>query len=207
MSNSRPLMNLLRYVLIATPICVLIFLAISGFFSSWNGHAVSVRPTQSENPASYTVLIVDYSGDHSEVSWPAGIVESLNLPFNPTGIPPTTIDEAAPKTRKLGYTLSFTVQKVETSETETEGAEGETESEAAQVTQTGAMTSPQTLAVALLIWLLGLGVHNMMLSGSPFDLTRRPKKLAQLAPAGQVAPTKRRGRKGPPPQRRRKRGR
>ena len=200
MSKSRPLMNLLRYVLIATPLSVLIFLAISGFFSSWNGHAVSVRPTTSESPASYTVLIVNYSGDHSEVSWPANIVESLDLPFNPTGIPPTTIAEAAPKTKKLSYTLSFTVQQPET-----EKAEGA--SEDAQATQTGAMTSPQTLAIALLIWLIGLGIHNMVLSGSPFDLTRRPKRLAQLAPAGQVAPTKRRGSKGPPPQRNRKRGR
>ena len=195
-------MNLLRYVLFATPVSALIFLGISGFFSSWNGHVVSVRPTTSDSPANYTVLIVDYSGDHSEVSWPANIVESLNLPFNPTGIPPTTIDEAAPKTTKLGYTLSFTVQEAQ----KDDGA-NENESEDAPATQTGATTSPQTLAIALLIWLLGLGIHNMVLSGSPFDLTRRPKKLPQLAPAGQVAPTKRRGRKGPPPQRHRKRGR
>jgi len=198
------LINLLRYVLIATPLCVLIFLAISGFFSSWNGHVVSVRPTTSENPANYTVLIVDYSGEHSEVSWPANIVEPLNLPFNPTGIPPTSIDEGASKTRKISYTLSFTVQQAEKNEGK---GEGEDASEDAQVTQTGATTSPQTLAIALLIWLVGLGIHNMVLSGSPFDLTRRPKRLAQLAPAGQVAPTKRRGSKGPPPQRHRKRGR
>ncbi|MCA9570712.1 MAG: hypothetical protein KC656_22885, partial [Myxococcales bacterium] len=58
---------LLRYVLVGTPLAVLVFLGLSNFFTQWDGHAVSRRPAPSDDPAVFTVLVVTDDETTTEV--------------------------------------------------------------------------------------------------------------------------------------------
>jgi hypothetical protein len=71
--------------------------------------------------------------------------------------------------------------------------------------------SARTISVAVLLWVLGLAIHNMLRSGSPFSWEPGELSLPETqTPAGQPAPTpgsqRPRSRKGPPPPKRRRGG-
>lgn len=180
---------MLRYLLFATPIAALIFLTLSAFFTGWEGHVVSFRPAAVEDPAVLTVLIVTDEGDGTEADWPADVVRDLNLRVDPTGTPPNKVPEDAATTLKSAFNLHFTV-------TPTEGG-----------TVVVRTTSGRALSAAFVAWLLGIFLHNMWLSGSPFSFEPREHELpAPLASGsssggGQVAKAPPRSRKGPPPPR------
>ena len=65
-------------------------------------------------------------------------------------------------------------------------------------------TSPSALALALLLWLMGLLLRNMIVSGSPFSFESRPTRLPEQLPTpGQVKQNKAaRSKYGPPPPKR-----
>jgi hypothetical protein len=178
----------MRYALAATPVCVIVFLTWSFFFTSWDGKVVSFRPVQAEEPATYRVLIVTDDRDTSEADWPAQVVRDLQIPGDATGLPPMRIPETAPATSKSSFSLSFEVQR---------------EGESKKVVST---LSALPFYSSVLLWLIGLVVHNMWLSGSPWSAERRELELPsnpQAAGQPTQGPAKPRGRKGPPPQKRR----
>ena len=180
---------IVRYVLIATPLCVLLFLALASFFTSWEGHVVSHRPAPSEDPAVYTVLIVTEDGDGLESDWPAELVRGLDLQIDPTGTPPNKIPEEAARTRKAPFALFFTVTP--------DGEESEIVS----------TSSARNLSVAIVAWFVGLFLFNMYRSGSPFSWEARERALPESQDANlqmhQDPNAQRRAasRKGPPPPR------
>jgi hypothetical protein len=183
---------LARYFLVATPLAVLLFLALASFFTAWEGHAVSHRPPPTEDPAVYTVLIVTEGGDAMEVDWPADVVTDLPLDVEITGTPPPTIPDDAPATRKQRFALFFTVTP----------DEGES-----RVVPT---TSPRAISGAIIAWVLGLALFNMWRSGSPFSWEVRARELpTPLDPDLQMhrdaaAERRSQSRKGPPPPHRRR---
>ncbi len=189
----REIRDLLIFAVGWVVVCVVVFLFASRFFHGWDGHAVSVLPTRSPDPAVYTVLIAE--DDRSlQVEWPAEVVGGLGLPVDSLAVPPTTIPAERPRTRKSLFQLHFLVQTTNSN------------------TGTGAWravptSSPQAFALALVLFLIGLGVRNMVYAGTPFSLQKGkvllPKGLATSgapAPGGRV----RRSRKGPPPGKKRR---
>lgn len=152
---------MLIYLLVATPACLLVFLGFSNFFASWSGQAVSVRPTASEAPAVYRVLIVDSDGTRHERDWSPEAVSGLSLPIDPLALPPKNIPEDRPKTRKTRYSMSYQVERV---------ADG------LPVWREYPTTSPQALGIAFVLWLLGFAGRNMWVSGSPFALEERARE-------------------------------
>lgn len=192
---------LLRYALVATPLAVLMFLALAGFFSSWDGHVVSHRPARVEDPAVFTVLIVTDDGDGTEHDWPADLVRTLDLDIDPTGTPPRTVPDDAAATSKSRFAMHFTL-------TPPDGP-----------TRVQPTLQASALYIPVLAWLVGLFLHNMWLSGSPFSLERRETVLPEgnLDPSrdragsggsGSGGGPRTRGRQGPPPPKpRRGRGR
>lgn len=167
-------------------VCVVVFLGASDFFSAWSGQAVSVRPSASPAPEVYEVLIAGRQGAQ-ERTWPAEVVNGLALPFDALAVPPVPIPADRPHTSKMRFTLHFLV----------EGEDGFD-----QV----ATTSPRALAVAVVLFLLGVGVRNMMVSGSPLSIEPRGVLLpkAQAAPGAPASATRGPPRKAPPPARRRR---
>lgn len=166
---------------------MLVFLGACEFFTSWNGQAVSVRPSASPAPKVYEVLIAG-KGRSLERTWPAAVVDELNLPFDSLAVPPVPIPPERPHTSKMRYSLHFLV----------EGSDGEFE----QVPT----TSPRSLALSLVLFLLGVGIRNMTVSGSPWSLEPRGVLLpkAQAAPGSVANPVTGPPRKRPPPARRRR---
>lgn len=188
---------LLRYVLVATTLCAGVFLLSSAFFSSWNGVVISHRPPPADaNPSVLRVLIVDEGGAFTEQDWPREMVERLELNVDASGIPPTRLPEDAPRTNKGAFSLFFTV-------TPNEGG-----SEAVPT------TSAQALSISALLWVLGLLVHNMIRSGSPFSWEPKGVTLPEAQPHGVTVPpppgstpaTPRRSQPGPPPPKQRRGG-
>lgn len=177
---------LVRYALIVTPVSVLVFLVLSGFFDAWHGRVVSYRPSPSEEPAVLQVLVVAPDRTYSEHAWPADLVRDLTLPPNPSGVPSVKVEPEGPETTKNRFALSFDVSP----------AEGPTRRQPT--------TSARALSSAVLLWLLGLALHNMYLSGSPFSWAPRTRELPETSPRTgeipQAAQRRRtRGRPGPPP--------
>lgn len=177
---------LLRYVLVATPLAVLVFLGASDIHRAWDGHVVSHRPVPEQGSATRTVLIVNEAREGTEATWPADAVEGLPLQVDPTGTPPLRTPEGAARTTKARWGLWFTV-------TPADGA--------ARVVPT---YSARSLSLAALLWMLGLAIHNMLRSGSPFAWEPRDLDLPELQDGtGQVTPTapsrKPRSRKTAPP--------
>lgn len=181
----------LVYVAIATPLAILLFLFSSAFFTSWDGHVISRRPSP-EGATAVEVLIVTDQHDSLVTDWPLDLVTELDLPADPYLIAPPRVAEDAIATAKSAFSLSYTV-------TTTDGE---------RVLPT---TSPRALYLAVLAWLLGLAVRNMVVSGSPLVLERRethlpesmPASGAPVPPAGADAAQGRavKGRQGPPPPR------
>ncbi len=181
---------LLLWIGILVPVSVLVLLMTSGFLAQWDGTAASVRPAATENPTTRTVLIVDGDRYH-EREWPTLLVDQLDLPTNAAGIPPLELGDTLPATRKSRFQLQFHVTP----------ADGSTFSHPT--------TSPRSAGVALLFFLAGIFIRNMVYSGSPLSIEPRGVTLPKaLAPSGSVAPTGRGkpkgGRKGPPPGKRRR---
>lgn len=173
-----------------TPIAVLVFLASSSYFTEWDGVAVSVRNSYSENPSNYEVLIVNTEGTNVTKTWDAAVVAPLNLPVDATGLPPVTMPDDLPGTKKYKYSLQFLID-VPVEEGETSGFEPFT------------TTSPFSLGLAVMTWILGILIRNMMYGGSPFMLERRGVSLMKAQ--GQTGSLQgARSRKGPPPGRKRR---
>lgn len=188
----RTMHPLLRYMLIATPLAVLVFLWSANFFTSWTGHAVSFRPTQIEDAPVLKVMILDSDRNGFEVDWPSEVVDPLKLKTDRTGVPPNSAPEGAPETMKTPFSLTFSITP----------AEGEV--------QWVPTTSPRSLSVAALMWMAGLFLHNMWLSGSPFSWERRELELPETQkPTGATQPdakaaARARSKQGPPPNKRRR---
>jgi hypothetical protein len=182
----------LRYFLVATPICVIVFLTLSFFFTTWHGRVISFRPVQAEDPVMLRVLIVTDERETTEVDWPAQLVRDLNLPADNTGVPPSTLPADAATTYKDRFSLSFNVLK-----------EGEPARDVSTL-------AAQPFYTTVLLWLIGLFVHNMWLSGSPWSFTPAEHQLPAPMPdgRGQVPapppPAKPQSKQGPPPPRPRK---
>jgi hypothetical protein len=169
------------YFVIASPLCVLIFLSQSAYFLSWDGHAVSVRPSRDAKPSMYTVLIVNQDGSTLERNWDADTVESLVLPVDAYAMPPRDVSDR-PKTQKEIYALSFSVQPAITIDIPDDGEDEAGDEEGAEDQlvpepewTSHPTTSPQALLLSLFAWLIGLGLRNMVVSGSPFDLSPRQR--------------------------------
>lgn len=172
------------------------FLVISQFFTSWDGRVVSVAPPPVEDPAVLTVRIVDADRAVTLQDWPAEVVRTLEVPYDRVAVPPPTIPETRPTTRKAAFALAFTV--------EVPTADG-----APRVLELPT-TSPRAVGIAALVFLALIAVRNMLWAGSPLALERRsvylPPAQAQagVPVKGPDGPpqAKRRGHKGPPPSRR-----
>ena len=175
-----------------TPIAVLVFLSSSSYFSEWDGVAVSVRNSYSENPTNYEVLIVNSDGTNVTKTWDATVVAPLNLPVDATGLPPVTMPDDRPSTKKYKYSLQFLI--------DVPAEEGE-ESAFEPFTT----TSPFSLGLAVMTWVLGIFFRNMMYGGSPFMLERRGITLMKAqGETGSLQGRQTRSRKGPPPGRKRR---
>ncbi|MEZ4318217.1 MAG: hypothetical protein R3F61_11975 [Myxococcota bacterium] len=180
-------------------LCALLFLFLAGFFTAWNGVAVSVRDGDPEQ-AVYSVLIVEDDGTRFEADWPAHAVQGLKLSIDSLALPPKPLPEGLPRTEKQRWSTSFTVTP----------AEGEARSVGT--------TKPQALAIALLVFVIGLGGRNMMVAGSPLSIEptgitlpkaqRPPGQAASPDAGGGGGTTSRASRpqKGPPPGKRRRGG-
>ena len=193
--------SLLLFILGWLPVCVGLFLFLASFFTSWDGRAVSVRSSDPEQ-AVYSVLIAPDEGERFEVDWPVIAVEGLNLSIDPLALPPKPLPDGLPRTKKQPWTMEFTVSP--------DGGG----------VRTVPTTGPQAISIALLVFLLGIGIRNMLVAGSPISIEPRGITLPKgQAAAGQIAPTSggtggsggrssrtSRPRKGPPPGKRRRGG-
>ncbi len=201
----------------ATPLCVLLFLASSDFFSGWDGVAVSYRAAgvaapmagpvaapgggaRGDGASVVSVLVVERGVGAREVTWPRTLAEELSLPARPTAVPPREAPEDAVRTRKFPWTLSFQILP------------------ASGPARVFATTSPRSLSVALVAWIMGFALHNLALFGAPHRWWREehtpqpgdPPSAGALpgvpppAPPASVGIAARAERRpGPPPKRRR----
>ncbi len=139
----------IRFVLVATPLGVILFLALSGFFTRWEGRVVSHRPLAEAEPAYLPVLIVSDDGAWQERPWPTELVRSLELPEDRSGYPPPVTPEDAATTNKQVGSLSFIVSKQ------------------GQASRVVATTSPEALTGTVIALVLLFLAHNMLLTGDP----------------------------------------
>jgi hypothetical protein len=173
-----------------TLVVAAIFLWVAGFFSSWDGQAVGVLTPRGSEPAVYEVVIQQADGSTVRRSMPSVLVLGMGLPVLDLGIPPETIPADAPQSRKSRFQLHYLVQ------TRPEGSEE-------FAWRSAPTTTPQAFGLALIIWIVALGIRNMAYGGSPFWIERQrhfflPK--AQTA-SGNVAQTNTRTRRSAPPPR------
>jgi hypothetical protein len=186
------LLSLLAFL----PVAVLVFLWDCSFFVAWDGQAVSVAPSRAEEPASYVVRIQE--GESREVrtaNWDAAVVRQLSLPVDAVEMAPIQVPETAPDTDKARFSLSYRVQV----------GEGTDQARFIDVPT----TSPRSVGIAALVFLLLAAVRNMVVAGSPVALQPVNAKNATAAPpspSGNPSPRPKSGgsRKGPPPGKRRK---
>lgn len=194
----RTMHPVLRYVVIATPACFLVFLLMSSFFTAWDGRAVSRRPTRSDDAAVTAVLILTDDGQASEFPWPPELATSLELPERNTAIPPLEIPEGSPRTTKSLFTLSFVVI----------GKDG--------VLITRPTTTPAALGLPLLLFVMTFFLYNITISGVPWSWEPRAPKEPEEGEAPAPAPLPeagtnlapqptRRSSYGPPPSKRSRR--
>lgn len=189
--------SFLLSLLALLPVALLVFLWDCSFFVAWSGQAVSVAPTRSEEPASFVVRIHEGGDDRAvrTVNWDAAVVKQLSLPVDAVEMAPLEIPDAAPDTEKARFGLSYRVQV----------GEGSDDPRWLEVPT----TSPRSLGIAALVFLLLAAVRNMVVAGSPVALEpvdARNATAAPPTPSGQPSgrPTSGRSRKGPPPGKRRK---
>ncbi len=180
---------LLLYLVVQTLVVIGVFLAVAGFFGHWDGRAVGVLTPLGEDPAVYEVVIADDEGEVLTRTMPRYAVLNMQLPVLPLGIPPETISDDLPRTRKARFQLNYLVQ---------------TRSDPASPWTWASLptTTPQAFGLALAIWLIALGIRNMAYAGSPFWIERQtkfflPKAQAQAGSVAQGSAL--RSRKAPPP--------
>lgn len=165
-----------------------VFLLLAGFFAQWDGHAVGVRPYAGASAKVYQVLIVEEGGNTVERNMSALAIDGLNLPLNDVGVAPNVLPPTAAATKKSRFQLSYLVQRA--------AAEGETVGS----WKSYPTTTPQALGAVVLMWLMALGVRNMIYAGSPIGIDPRgvslPKGQAQAGVA--TRSTKGRSRKTVP---------
>lgn len=180
---------LLLYLVAQTAAVAILFLAVAGFFSSWDGTVTGVLTPRSEEPEVYQAVILDEDGSLTQRAMPRHVVLGMNLPVLASGVPPAQLDPGLPESKKSRFTLHYLVQTRPTAEAELEWTSMPT-------------TTPQALGLAVIVWLVALALRNMAYAGSPFSIERQqaflPKAQTQ---AGSVAQTSSRPRKGPPPPR------
>ena len=194
--------GLILYLLTITVAAVALFLYASSWFSSWDGRAASVRPTAAEEPTVFRVLVVDDDASRFEMSWTKQAISGLNIPPDALALPPRDLSDR-PRTRKLAYTLTYDVEKPGELDPEAKGDE-----EPARVWHTFPTTSPQGLAMAVMVWLIGFAIRNMYISGSPIEIMPRERtKIAPQRAIGNIVPQTGRSKKAPPPSSKGKKGR
>jgi hypothetical protein len=162
-----------------------VFLLASDVLGAWNGHAVSVRPSEVEHPDTFVVRIVEPGGRLLERSWPADLVIALDLPVDALAVPPVALPEMAALTTKGRFDLHMLVRGAKDTEF--------------RIVPT---TSPRAVVLGIVVALVALFLRNMAVSGSPFTLEPRGVWLPPaLARPGAPAPTvgRRPSRPGPPP--------
>ena len=192
MKTPDPVPRFLAHAAALVPVAVLAVLISSAFFSAWSGHVVGRMPSKADTeinaePPSTQVMII--KGDEGEVwnpRFPTELVTELGTPVRANGLPPLDLPENAPRTSKSRFSLFFTVEQPDAP------------------SKVVATTTPGALAMGIFVWLLGLALRNMYVSGSPISLAPVAKLRPEAqATAGQVAQpkakAKRRGKQGPPP--------
>ena len=186
---SKAVRSLLIFLGPFAVISFVFFLYVAGFFASWDGATVSVRSAK-EDQVIYRVLVQERDGTTQEVFMPKVAIDGADLRIDPRAVGLNTVPEDLPHTTKSPFTLSYTVThkgKIRTLST----------------------ASPTHLGMGLLFFLVGIGIRNMVVAGSPFSIEPRGVDLPKAqVPAGQIAanrrPKKSRAQKGPPPQKRRR---
>ena len=189
MSKRSPAVSFGLFALLAAGLSVLLFLTVSGLFSSWNGVVTATAAPIDGTRTPVWVYLGE--GELKQLNWPSEAVSGLGLRVDPAGSVPAPLPDDLPSTSKSRFSLSFIVTDAERQ---------------AQIYPT---LSVQALSVGVLAFFVLILGRNMVVAGSPARITPRPLQLPKAqTPAGQVAP--RRGprpKKGPPPQRRRRRRR
>lgn len=185
-----PVRSLVGFAVLHAGFSVLVFLVFAGFFTAWDGRAVSVLERGPDQRVVRVLILED--GGTRQVDWPVIAVDGLPLPIDPRALPPLG-EPTGPRTAKERFTLGFTVT-----------------SEAGAV-RTIPTPTPQAAAIALLVFVVGVGLRNMVVAGSPVALARTERTAADgPAPSAtarpQDPPRAARGRQGPPPQRPRRGG-
>src|SRR5690349_6854239 len=84
-----------------------VFLLVSDVLGTWNGQAVSVRPSPAEGSDTRVVRILEPSGRLLERRWPAEVVRDLHLPADDLALAPTTPPDTAAPTSKDRFDLHF----------------------------------------------------------------------------------------------------
>ena len=182
---------LMLYLAVQTLVLCGVFLLLSGFFAQWDGHAVGVRPYTGANATVYQVLIVEEGKNTIERNMSALAIDGLNLPLNDVGVAPNTLPTTAAATKKSRFQLSYLVQRPAI------------EAEDVGTWKSYPTTTPQALGAVVLMWLMSLGIRNMIYAGSPLSIQPRavalPKGQAQAGVAAN--PGKLRSRKTVPDRR------
>lgn len=189
MSKRSPAASFGLFALFAAGVSVVLFLAVAGLFSSWNG--VVTATAAPIDGARTPVWVYLGEGDLKKMNWPSEAVSNLGLRVDPNGMVPAPLPDDLPSTSKSRFSLSFIVTDAE---------------RRAQIYPTLSVQALSAAALCFIVLLLG---RNMVVAGSPARITPRPLELPKAQPpAGQVAPQRKtRPKKGPPPPRRRSRRR
>jgi hypothetical protein len=175
------------------PVAVLVFLVDCAFFTAWSGQAVTIAPPRAEEPAAYVVRIVQDDGTVRTASWDAVVVKQLGLPIDPIEDAPIEIPDTRPDTKKARFSLSYEVQLGEGTDT-------------ARWTS-WPTTSTRSVAIAALVFMVLVGLRNMIVAGSPIALERpapAPGEAKRATSSGANPPGTsrtgpRRSQPGPPP--------
>ena len=139
-----------RYTLLASPLCILFFLWLAGFFAAWEGRAVGQRPSGEGSSALVPMVIVTEAGDTTEVGVPRGAVASYALPTFTGAVVSNAALQAAPETEKRRFTFLFRMKVAD-------GAEA-----------WHATTTPNALGLAVVMFFAGFFLHNISISGVPW---------------------------------------
>lgn len=211
--------SLLLFLPVVFATGALVFLVAAGFFTAWDGKAVSVRPSANLAPETWQVLVANTDGTHGEFVWPASAVAGLGLPFDSIGVPPTRVPDTRPDTRKSRFSLFFVVERP--SEAAPARDEGDVSADApAPVVSVVQLANLRAVGAGVIVSLLVLLIRNMAYSGHPLSiLPRAPGRLLttpadEQPPSGTSDDTRQGPRAGrptrpgpPPPPRRRGQGR
>lgn len=173
-----------RYALVASPVCILIFLWLAGFFAAWEGAAVGRRPAAGDDASAVSVVIVTDDGQVTEAPFPTPLAQRLELPVFRMDLVGTTPPKDAPRTSKSMFSLHFLVTPP--------GGHAEVQPSA----------TPSAVLWPALLFLLGFLVHNVVISGLPWQwVPRTPEEIAATnpEPSPESAHPEGGGAHGPPP--------